>query len=102
MEAMEAVVMEAVVMESTAGPTVESAAGPAPSRDRGGEGEGQHSHERHTENLLHDRLLLASVHVSVRRMGSTCSCGWTRECSSQWAASRMMEILTRWGTTAER
>jgi hypothetical protein len=57
-EATEPVVTEPVVMESTTAPTVEAAAGPTPGRDRGGEGEGQHSHERQTEDLLHDRLLL--------------------------------------------
>src|SRR5713101_9358353 len=55
---MEAAVMEPAVMESTMEPAVKATAGPPTCRDRGGEGEGQHSHERQTEDLLHDRLLL--------------------------------------------
>jgi len=58
---MEAVVMESTVMESTTGPTVEATAGSPPGRDRGGEGEEQHSHKRQTQDLFHDRLLLPRI-----------------------------------------
>jgi hypothetical protein len=59
------VVMEALVMEATTAPTMGSTAAASamspPGRDRGGEGERQHRNERHTEDLLHDRLPLTSV-----------------------------------------
>ena len=56
---MEAAVKSAV-MESSTAPTTPPAAVEAAGRNRGGEGEGQPRHERHTEDLLHDRLLRTS------------------------------------------
>jgi hypothetical protein len=44
-------------MEPTAVSTVEATTAAPPGRDWGGEGEGQHRHKRHTEELLRDRLL---------------------------------------------
>jgi hypothetical protein len=73
---MEAAVMEPIVMESTMEPAVKATAGPSPGRDRGGEGEGQRSHERQTEDLLHDRLLLD------RRSRCKVSPPWRFECGS--------------------
>jgi len=46
--------MKSIVMESTTEPAVKATAAPAPGRDRGGEGEGQHNYERQTEDLFHD------------------------------------------------
>jgi hypothetical protein len=51
--AVEAVVMESIVM----GPTVKATAAPSPAgRDWSSEGYGQYSHKRQAEDLLHDRL----------------------------------------------
>jgi hypothetical protein len=53
--------MESTVMESSTAPTPPTTAVEAAGRHWCGEGEGQHRHERHTEDLLHDRLRRTSV-----------------------------------------
>jgi len=42
-------------------------------------------------------LHYAEVHVPEPRWFLTCSCGWTRECSSQWAAESVAKLHPKLG-----
>src|SRR6266852_8550248 len=80
-EAMEAAavepsMMETAALEPAAGAPVEAASVPPAGGGRGGQHEGQHSHERENDDLLHGQLLLDGLH------GREVSPPWRRECGN--------------------